>query len=158
VGDLGAIDPCSAFSPAIFEAAQAQSGPAPGPLPESLWDEWLSPLGPEFRTCRYASEEPNHMWAAVTVDSRTIPTSPDRARELVHTLFGAEAAEIDVAGRRAWTNGCQGGDLGACVPAIAISDEPYFVVVLVQDSFAIQPSGGIDSWARTLAEAIEMPN
>jgi hypothetical protein len=158
VGDLGAIDPCSHFSPSTFEAAQVRLGAAPGPLPESLWEEWLSPLGPEFRTCRYATEEPQHMWAAVTVDSRTVPTSTNQARELVHALFGAEAAEIDVAGRQVWTNGCQGGDLGSCIPAIAISDQPYFVVVLVQDSFAIQPSDGIDSWARRLAEAIEMPN
>jgi hypothetical protein len=158
VGDLGAIDPCSHFSPTIIEAAQAQRGPAPGPLPESLWDEWLSPLGPEYRTCRYASDEPDRSWAAVTVDSRTAPTSTDRARELVHALFGDEAAEIDAGGRRAWTNGCQGGDLRACTPAIAISDEPYFVVVLVQDPFSIEPPDGIDSWARTLAEAIELPN
>ena len=96
VGDLGAIDPCSHFSPTIFEAAQAQRGPAPGPLPESLWDEWLSRRsGPSSAPVATLPKGANRMGPPSRVDSRTVPTSTNRARELVHALFGAEAAEID---------------------------------------------------------------
>jgi hypothetical protein len=149
-GDLASVDPCGFVS----EGSMRTAIEVPAGRPIAITDRTalgeMGRFGPEFLVCSYHLGE---IWddPSTVVHVRTSSTETDAARALAYEILGGGAIEEAVADRRVWHNGCDYSMTAECTPAIAISVEPYFIVVILEGRL---PEHDLPSIARALASAV----